>query len=115
WETGESDFKGNHFQLDHARLAPQPPEPITVVCAASSPRGMRFTAEHGDYNFIFGASVEALRETNQRILAAGEKAGREIKSIASIHCIMGDTDREGEEKVKRYYGGADLEALAHMS
>jgi pyrimidine oxygenase len=115
WETGHSDFNGKHFQLEHARLAPQPPEPITVVCAASSERGMRFTAEHGDYNFIFGTSVDALRETNKRILAAGETAGRDIKSIASIHCIMGDTDQEAEEKVGRYYDGADLAALAHMS
>jgi pyrimidine oxygenase len=76
---------------------------------------MRFTAEHGDYNFVFGTSVDALRETNQRLLAAGEKAGREVRSIASIHCIMGDTDEEAEEKVRRYYDGADLAALAHMS
>jgi pyrimidine oxygenase len=115
WETGESDFKGKYFQLDHARLAPQPREPITVVCAASSPRGMQFTAEHGDYNFIFGTNVEALRETNKLIRAAGQKAGREIKSIASIHCVMGDTDEEAERKVQAYYDGADLEALAHMS
>ena len=42
---------------------------------------MRFTAD-SDYNFIFGASVDALRETNERLLAAGAKAGREVKSIA---------------------------------
>ena len=114
WETGHSSFKGRYFELDDALLAPQPPEPITVVCAGSSDRGMRFTAEHGDYNFIFGANVDALRETNRRLLDAGEKVGREVKSIASIHCIMGDTDREAEEKVQRYYDGADLEALAHM-
>ena len=115
WETGESSFKGRYFQLDEARLAPQPAEPITVVCAGSSERGMRFTAEHGDYSFIFGTNVDALRETNKRILDAGEKAGRKVRSIASIHCIMGDTDREAEEKVQRYYDGADLEALAHMT
>jgi len=115
WETGHSNFKGEYFQLDDARLAPQPPEPITVVCAGSSPRGMQFTAEHGDYNFVFGTNVDALRRTNEQIRAAGEKAGREIKSIASIHCIMGDTDEEAQEKVRRYYDGADLEALAHMS
>jgi pyrimidine oxygenase len=115
WETGHSSFRGRYFQLDDARQAPQPPEPITIVCAGSSERGMRFVAEHGNYNFIFGTDVDALRETNKRLLAAGEKAGRGVKSIASIHCIMGDTDQEAEEKVQRYYDGADLEALAHMT
>jgi pyrimidine oxygenase len=59
--------------------------------------------------------VDALRETNQRILEAAGKAGREITSIASIHCIMGDTDEEAAARVQSYYDGADLEALAHMS
>jgi alkanesulfonate monooxygenase SsuD/methylene tetrahydromethanopterin reductase-like flavin-dependent oxidoreductase (luciferase family) len=71
--------------------------------------------ENGDYNFIFGTSVDALRETNQQILEAADKAGREIRSIASIHCIMGDTDEEAAARVQSYYDGADLEALAHMS
>jgi pyrimidine oxygenase len=115
WETGESSFQGRYFQLDGARLAPCPQEPIKVVCAASSDRGRRFTAENGDYNFIFGTSVDALRETNQHILEAADKAGREIKSIASIHCIMGDTDEEAAARVQSYYDGADLEALAHMT
>ena len=115
WQTGESSFEGKYFQLDGARLEPRPQEPIKVVCAASSDRGRRFTAENGDYNFIFGTSVDALRETNQQILAAAEKAGREISSIASIHCIMGDTDEEAAARVQSYYDGADLEALAHMS
>jgi pyrimidine oxygenase len=115
WETGESSFKGRYFQLDGAQLEPRPQDPIKVVCAASSDRGRRFTAENGDYNFIFGTSVDALRETNQRILEAAEQAGREIKSIASIHCIMGDTDEEAAARVQSYYDGADLAALAHMT
>jgi pyrimidine oxygenase len=115
WETGESSFKGRYFELDGAQLEPRPQDPIKVVCAASSDRGRRFTAENGDYNFIFGTSVDALRETNQNILEAADKAGREIRSIASIHCIMGDTDEEAAARVQSYYDGADLEALAHMS
>src|SRR4051812_27904196 len=115
WETGESSFKGRYFELDGALLEPRPQEPIKVVCAASSERGRRFTAENGDYNFIFGTNVEALRETNQQILETADKAGRTIRSIASIHCIMGDTDEEAAARVQSYYDGADLEALAHMS
>jgi pyrimidine oxygenase len=115
WETGQSDFKGDFFQLDNCRMEPTPAQEIKVVCAGSSDRGMRFTAEYGHYNFIFGTSADALRETNQRLIAAGEKAGREIKSIASIHCIMGDTDEEAQQKVQRYYDGADIEALKFMS
>jgi pyrimidine oxygenase len=115
WETGRSDFRGDFFQLDDCRMEPRPHDEIRIVCAGSSDRGMRFTAEHGHYNFIFGTDVDALTKTNQRLLAAGETAGRDVKSIASIHCILGDTDAEAEAKVQRYYDGADIEALKFMS
>jgi len=114
WETGHSSFKGEYFQLDDALLAPRPDERIRIVCAASSDRGMRFTAEHGDYNFMFARDVETLRGTCKKVLDVGEQFGREMRSIASIHCIMGDTDQEAEEKVQRYFDGADLPALSHM-
>jgi pyrimidine oxygenase len=115
WETGVSNHKGDFFELDDCRMQPTPEQEIQVVCAGSSDRGMRFTAEYGHYNFIFGADVDALRATNQRLMAAGEQAGREVKSIATMHIIIGDSDEEAEARVRSYYDGADIEALKFMT
>jgi hypothetical protein len=54
---------------------------------------MQFTAEHGHYNFIFGTDVDALGESNQRLVAASEKAGRQVKSIAGMHAILATRTR----------------------
>ena len=34
WGTGRSDFKGEHFQMDHCRMSPQPQADMMVICAA---------------------------------------------------------------------------------
>src|SRR5271155_607601 len=57
WETGRSDFTGEYFQMTDCRLSPRPQTPVKIVCAGQSERGMRFGAEHGDYNFTLGAGV----------------------------------------------------------
>jgi len=116
WTDGVSDFKGKYFQLDDCRLEPRPKHHVEVVCAGSSDRGVEFTAEYGDYNFIMaGGGVEGMTAANQKLLAAGDKAGREVRSIASIIIILGDTDADAERKVQSYFDGADLEALKYVS
>ena len=75
---------------------------------------MRFTAEHGDYNFMFARDVETLRATCSKVLEVSDEFGKQMRSIASIHCIMGDTDQEAADKAQRYFDGADLSALSHM-
>ena len=108
WETGQSSFKG--------QLLPARRRAARAAAARADHRRVRrfLGPRHALHRrarrlqLHLRPSVDALRETNKRLLDAGEKAGREVKSIASIHCIMGDTDREAEEKVQRYYDGADL-------
>ena len=51
WETGQSDFKGEHFTMNDCRLSPQPQADMKLICAGSSNAGMAFSAEYADYNF----------------------------------------------------------------
>ena len=46
WEKGQSDFKGEFFEMDDCRMLPLPKGDIKLVSAGQSPRGMQFTAEH---------------------------------------------------------------------
>ena len=113
WETGESNFKGEFFQLNNARMKPVHDHPMPIVCTGASDRGLRFTAEHGEYAFIMIAEggVQGATQQNERLLAAAEKAGREVKSVGTIMIVLGETDAEAEAKVQHFYDGADLEAL----
>jgi pyrimidine oxygenase len=57
WETGQSDMKGTFFQMDDCKLSPRPAQPIKMVAAGQSDRGMEFAAQYCDFNFAFGEGV----------------------------------------------------------
>jgi pyrimidine oxygenase len=116
WTEGRSNLKGKYFQMDDCLLSPQPSGDVKIVCAGQSERGMRFTAEYGDYNFVIGGGgVEGLAAANRQLLAAAAKSGRPVGSYPLYTVIIDDTDEAAAAKVQRYRDGADLGALAYMS
>lgn len=118
WETGTCTLDGRHFTMKDCRLDPRPSAPIDIVCAGQSERGMRFCAELGDYNFILNPGIntpETYAEPTQRLVAAAEKAGRDVGSLPLFMLIMDDTDEKAQAKWNAYHSGADLEALGYMS
>ena len=117
WETGKSDFKGKHFNMDDCRLLPKPAGKIPIVCAGQSDTGMDFCATYGDYQFILGSGVNtptAYAPTNERLLKAAAKTGRDIGSYILLMVIADETDEAAMAKWKRYNEGADAGALSWM-
>jgi pyrimidine oxygenase len=116
WTEGRSNLKGKYFQMDDCLLSPQPSGDVKIVCAGQSERGMRFTAEYGDYNFVIGsAGVDGLTAANRQLLDAAAKTGRPVGSYPLYTVIIDDTDEAAAAKVQRYRDGADLDALAYMT
>jgi pyrimidine oxygenase len=116
WEQGRSDFKGDYFQLDDCMLGPTPPEPIELVCAGQSDRGMRFTAEHCDYLFIQGPpEVDLLTETNRRLKGFATETGRDVGSLPNYMIVLRDSVEEAEAEVQRWRDNADIEGLETMT
>ncbi len=55
WSTGVSDLEGAFFTMDDCWLSPVPAAgKIPLVCAGQSDTGLKFCAEHGDFQFIIG-------------------------------------------------------------
>lgn len=118
WTTGKSDFKGKHFQMQDCKLSPQPSQPVKVVCAGQSGRGMEFASQFGDYNFILGVGYNtptAFKESATRLKAAAEKAGREVGAMVLFTVIADETDQAAEAKWQHYKDGLDTEAVAWMA
>ncbi|WP_103381503.1 pyrimidine utilization protein A [Pseudonocardia dioxanivorans] len=118
FEKGRCDLDGEFFTMTDCVLSPRPSAHVDIVCAGQSERGMRFCAEHGDYNFILSPGVndpETYREPTQRLAAAAEKAGRDVGSLPLFMAIMADTDEEAQAKWASYNAGADAAALGYMS
>jgi pyrimidine oxygenase len=118
WTNGQSDFKGKYFTMTDCRLEPRPGTPIRIVAAGQSPRGMQFAAEYCDYAFILGAGVNtptAFASSNERLLAAAAKTGRDVGAYVLTMVIAAETDEAAMAKWNHYRDGVDKDALAWMA
>ena len=117
WTTGQSDFKGEFFQMDDARLEPHfgPENGVKIVCAGQSDRGMQFTSEFADYQFMGGAlDPDALESQMKRVRAASGAAGRKMEAFPLYHCVVRDSMQECDDVIGGWRETQDLEAVRTM-
>ena len=78
---------------------------------------MDFGANYGDYNFALGKGVNtptALAPTNERLMEAAAKTGRDVGIYVLFMVIADETDEAAMAKWEHYNDGVDVEALAWM-
>ena len=117
WETGESNFKGDFFQMDACKLSPRPAQPIKVVAAGQSDRGMEFASQYCDFNFAFGKGVNTPTqgaEVPGRLQEHARKTGRDVGTYVLYMIIADETDEAAMATWDRYNEGADKGAIAHL-
>jgi alkanesulfonate monooxygenase SsuD/methylene tetrahydromethanopterin reductase-like flavin-dependent oxidoreductase (luciferase family) len=111
WTAEEPfDFDGRYFHLKGAISQPTPiqkPYPA-IMCAASSPVGMRFTARYADLsfvNFMSGDLEEWQADVNAAKRLARSEFGRELSIWTKAFVVCRPTQREADE----YYDYACIE------
>ncbi len=117
WETGQSDFRGEYFNMDACKLSPRPAAPVKIVAAGQSDRGMQFAANHCDFNFALGEGVNEpakAAEVPARMMEHASRAGRDVGSYMLYMIIADETDAAAMAKWDDYNAGADTDALAHL-
>ena len=117
WNTGTSDFKGEHFQMEDCRVSPKPQADMKIICAGQSEAGMAFTAKYADYNFCFGKGVntpKAFAPTAERLEYAIAESGRDVSSVALFMVIADETDEAARARWDSYKEGVDEEAVAWL-
>jgi pyrimidine oxygenase len=115
WTKGQSDFKGQFFELEDCVCKPLPEGEIKIVSAGASERGKQFTAEYCDYNFTgTREGPEGVAKINAALAEASAKTGRDCSTFLSFMVILGETDADAQRKVELYNSGVDLEALSFM-
>ncbi|MPQ99128.1 pyrimidine utilization protein A [Modestobacter sp. I12A-02628] len=119
WAKGRSDFAGEFFTMTDCRMSPPPAAgSVPIVAAGQSERGMRFSAEHADYQFTMGAGVNtptAYAPQNEKLLAATARTGRDVGAYVLFMVIAADTDEEAMARWTAYNEHADMGALAWMA
>ena len=116
WGTGQSDFKGDFFQMDDCRCLPMPTAKIPVICAAQSDAGTKFAAKYADYNFCSSGGLNAptmVAPSAARLLAATKEAGTNCSALVLTMVIADETDDAAMAKWEHYKAGTDMEALAY--
>lgn len=122
WETGRCDLKGEFFTFDDAEILPKPTTPIPLVCAGQSGRGIQFTAECGDRNFIIAggntddvaADVAYIRGVTSKLQDIAGPLGRKVGTISLFNVIAADTDEEARKRFDHIVAGADEAALRNL-
>lgn len=122
WITGKSDFKGDFFTFDNAEIKPQPTTPIQLVCAGQSGRGIQFTAQCGDRNFIVAggnthdpdADIAYIRSVIEKLQAIAVPLGRKVGTISLFNVIAAETDDDAKKRFDHIVAGADEAALTTL-
>ncbi|MEV0908934.1 pyrimidine utilization protein A [Streptomyces hokutonensis] len=119
WSEGVSNFKGEFYEMDDCVLSPRPADGhIDIVAAGQSNTGIRFAAEHAEYNFILGSGVNtplALSGTTATLVEAAEETGRDVGALSLFMVIADETDEAAHAKWQDYHDNADHAALAYMA
>ena len=119
WSEGVSNFKGEFYEMDDCVLSPRPADGhIDIVAAGQSPTGIRFAAEHAEYNFILGSGVNtpvALSDTVASLVDAAAGTGRDVGALSLFMIIADETDEAARAKWQDYHDNADHTALAYMA
>lgn len=84
-------FAGQHYSLHGANTGPAPAHPMEIWIGAVGPRMLALTGRLGD-GWIPSSSYvppEKLPESNRRIDAAAEQAGRDPRQIRRLYNVVG--------------------------
>ncbi|MFE6690909.1 pyrimidine utilization protein A [Streptomyces sp. NPDC057743] len=119
WSEGVSDFAGEFYTMDGCVLSPRPANGhLDIVAAGQSSNGMRFAAEHADYNFLLGSGVNtplAFADTTAALSAATRETGRDVGALPLFMVVADETDAAASAKWQHYHDHADRAALAYMA
>ena len=117
WTTGQSDFKGEHFQMDDCHMKPLPSSDIEIVAAGQSEKGMAFSSTYANYSFVLGSGVNKPTDfapVAAKLAESAETAGRDVGAYVLFMVIADETDEKARAKWDSFREGADMEALAYM-
>ncbi|MFM0362977.1 LLM class flavin-dependent oxidoreductase [Paraburkholderia sediminicola] len=115
WTEESVTHKGKFYETEDCLIFPKPSKIPTLICAGMSDRGFRFTAQNCNVAFMAAQDNEkffarALRA--KEIAAECQNPG--LKTFGLFNLIIGDTDKEAQEKVDLYNAGVDRVAVSRM-
>jgi len=112
-EPGTFDFESEWYQIRRGWISPMPkslPHP-PIINAGTSDAGRNLVANHCDWSFMIPPSISLSGEMIGDIKQRAVRAGREVRCVAALFVISGDTQAEADDTKQRILDDADTEAL----
>ena len=104
WETGEATLDGRYFQVDGARVYPQPlqkPHIPLWIAGGGERKTLRIAAQHAQYT-NFDGSADGFAHKSAVLEGHCRDIGRDVGEItrsANYNVVIGRTEAEVEERL----------------
>lgn len=110
WER-EFDFAGQHVKVEGA-FVPDPPARPRIYLGGSSPAAIETAAKYVDVYLTWGEPPAQVAEKLDRVRAAAEREGRDVRFGIRLHVITRDTSAEAWAEADRLVRGLDPDEIA---
>ena len=105
--AGKVSVRGRHLSVEGTPTWPLPGQPDRplILQASASDDGYRFGARNADGIYLIPHDIEEARRNYARIhsfLPENGRADDDLKVIAGLRFVVGDTDEDAEEKFQHY-------------
>ncbi|MDB5394026.1 MAG: luciferase [Rhodospirillales bacterium] len=114
WTEEAVTFDGKYFTMDDCQSDPKPAKQPFLVCAGTSERGMRFTADQVDAMFCGGKDDVELAKISTGMKVMARESGRSIKTYTMMNLVIGETDAAAQAQADYFREGFDFEACKGM-
>ncbi|MCC3371474.1 LLM class flavin-dependent oxidoreductase [Cohnella sp. REN36] len=102
------DHEGTYFRVPGPHLSePSRQRTPVIYQAGSSESGRAFAAKHAECVFVGGSSKASLKANIRDIRERAERLGRDplgIKMLTGLNVIVGETEKEAQDKLREYAG-----------
>lgn len=112
-EPGTFDFASPWYEINKGWISPLPktsPHP-PIINAGTSEAGRNLVANHCDWSFMCPPSIAAGGEMAKDIKRRAAALGRNVRCVAALIPIWGETQQEADDIVQKILDNADKEAL----
>ncbi len=113
WRNGRVTHHSAFFDLEDCTVTPHPGRELPIVCAGQSPKGVAFTAAHGDHNFVM-AHPRQLKTIVENVKAKSAAHGRRVGTYALLGLITAPTDAAARRIGENIIAGADTGAIENI-
>jgi alkanesulfonate monooxygenase len=114
WEGKTVDLRGEHLQVEDAKLARLPDPVPEVYFGGSSPVAGEVAARHVDVYLTWGEPPAQVAEKIAWIRGLAAKEGRTLRFGIRLHVITRDTSEQAWAEADRLLDGFDPETVASV-